>query len=274
MSYSGNFVTRTPSMPATTRALGPFDLGISYKRNCYSFGNSEAPSVICLIGSCRITPVLNFIRAYNSLHGDPFEILCFNPVECWEGPGHEMADGVNKQLENYRFGKVDFLVCEHMENCGCLNTVVEAGQNIFTTLGCSPGKTIRLPNWHCLFIFDKEISDVNPVYAALPAADRAVLLRKQTLEHKERYLGYCRASSIPELEAWVVENWDTVRMGWTNSHATLALQWKIFQLVAPMIGLEITRELAAHPLCVVDAFDNCHATTLGPVDYEANNWKF
>src|SRR5690242_10362689 len=126
--------------PITTNILRE-----SYERREFAFGNPAGKKVV-LIGSCRIVPLLNALRVYNSLNRNPFELLCFNPVEMWGGPGHHVHDGVNQILANYRFPETDFLVCEHLQFCGVLNTVRSSEQNIFDSLRANPTVEIRLPN--------------------------------------------------------------------------------------------------------------------------------
>lgn len=255
--------------PITTNILRA-----SYDRREFSFGAPGAAKKIVLIGSCRIVPFLNALRVYNLLHGNPFELLCFNPVEMWVGPGHHVHDGVNNILSGYQIGKADFLVCEHLQYCGVLNTVRSSEQNIFDSLGCVPDVEIRLPNWNDMHIFDVETAMHDKVgYANLPFPDRVTFIREQTAIHKARFLSHCRGSSIPELESWTEENWLTTRMGWTSSHPSQPLIWKMFRSVAEKLGLEITPELEAHPFCANDIYQST-GIALTPVDYEANDWKF
>lgn len=229
---------------------------------------------MCLIGSCRIVPMLNFMRVYNSMHGNTFELLCFNPVEMWLGPGHHVADGVNNTLHNYRFGRTDFLVCEHIERCGVLNTVRSSEQNIFDSLGCQPSVEIRLPNWNDIHVFDAETAIHDKTwYANLGHAERVAFLRQETAIHKARFLSHCRESSFPELEAWVDEHWLTTRLGWSSSHPSHPLIWKMIACVAVKIGLPISNEIASHPLCAKDIYQST-GIPLNRVDYEANNWQF
>ena len=263
-----------PNAPYS-RMIGPGNLREAYGTGKFTFGNPDAGEVICLIGSCRIAPIINYFRAYNALYGDRFELICLNPVEMWEGAGHSMANGVNKVLKDFRFGKVDTLVCEHMVNCGVINTAEDAEENVFKSLGCAPARILRLPNWHAVHIYDAETAMFNADYAAMGPAERKEFLIQQLAGHKERYLGYCRESSFPEMEQWTLENWTKVRMGWTNSHATLALSWKLFGLVMRDMGLEITPQLAGHPFCTKDMFvGRGHHTELTPLDYEVNHWEF
>ena len=254
--------------PITTNTLREH-----YGRNAYSFGNPGALVTICLIGSCRIIPFVNNLILYNSLHDHPFRMLCFNPVEMWVGPGHEVKDGVNSRLADYRFDKVDFLVCEHVERCGVLNTVRSSEQNVFDSLGCRPEVEIRLPNWNNMHIFDVETAGYNKEYAALAPSDRVPLLRDWTMTHKNKFLHYCRTCSIPDIADWVDQNWTEIRFGWTSNHPTFELVWTLFIKVASVIGLEKTNELLTHADC-------CSGIAMMPkidltsVDYEANNWKY
>ena len=79
-------------------------LRAAYDNGSFSFGNSGASSVICLVGSCRIVPILNYLRAYNDLNGHPFELLCFNPVEMWRGVGTLSTRGFMRCMRSFGRG--------------------------------------------------------------------------------------------------------------------------------------------------------------------------
>ncbi len=249
-------------------------LRASYEAGNFSFGNPEAPRTIVLIGSCRIVPILNNLRVYNHLHGGPFELLCFNPVEMWDGPGCEVSDGANRILADYSFGKVEFLVCEHIERCGVLNTVRSSEQNVFGNLGCNPDVEIRLPNWNDMHIFDVETAIYDPTgYGTSSHEERVAFLRGETATHKARFLSHCRECSFPHFEEWVESNWLTTRLGWSSCHPSLPLVWMMFNSIAGKIGIEVTSELAGHPLCTADVYEST-GMKLNQVDYDANGWKF
>ena len=245
----------------------------AYENNSFSFGNSGASSVICLVGSCRIVPILNYLRAYNELNGHPFELLCFNPVEMWRGVGTDVGDCATELLKNYRFGKVDFLVSEHTVRCGALNTVAGTTPNIFDTLGCNPSLHVRLPNWNNMHIFDAETAMWDASYANLAVEERVRKLKQQSDLHKSRFISYCQQCSFPEITDWVESEWLTTRMGWSSNHPSLPLIWRIFNGVAGKLGITITPELAAHPMCVTDVYAST-GIPLNKIDYEANNWKY
>jgi hypothetical protein len=254
--------------PVTTNTLRA-----SYENRQFSFGYPQAKQTVCLIGSCRIVPFLNYLRVYNMMHGNPFELLCFNPVEMWEGPGCEVSDGVNKVLQGYRFGKVDYLLCEHIERCGVLNTVRFTPENIFDSLGCDPAVEMRLPNWNDMHIFDVETAMHDKAHANLSHDARVTFIRDQTVIHKERFLSHCRVCSFPQLESWVSEHWLAVRMGWSSSHPSHPLLWRMFECIARTMGLNITPKFTVHPLCVTDVYKST-GIPLNGVDYEANGWQF
>lgn len=255
--------------PITTNILRA-----SYDCGQFCFGGNGAGKRIVLIGSCRIVPFLNYLRVYNSLNGDPFELGCFNPVEMWTGPGNEVSDGVNNILKDYRLGETDFLVCEHVQYCGVLNTVRSSEQNIFDSLGCNPAVEIRLPNFNDMHIFDLETAMHDRVgYANLSHPEKVAFIKGETAKHKARFLSHCRGSSLPELEAWVESNWLTTRLGWSSSHPSRALLWRMFEGVAEKLGIEITPQLESHPLCLADVYQST-GIALTDVDFEANGWKF
>ena len=248
-------------------------LRAAYDNGSYSFGNSGAFYVICLVGSCRIVPILNYFRAYNALNGYPFELLCFNPVEFWQGAGTDIAELVAERLKDYRFKHVDTLVCESLKTCGPLNTFEDLPQNIFTSLDCKPETTFRIPNWHGMLFYDTEVEHYNKEYASLSRTDRIAMLRTITALYKTKFLNRCAKSSFPELVQWTEDNWLTTRLGWTSEHVSRNLSWKYFELICRDMGIPITPELAGHPFCVSDPYASTGAI-VNDLDREANNWKY
>ncbi len=254
--------------PITTNILRA-----SYEENIFSFGNPDAEVTVALIGSCRIVPVLNGLRAYNAMHGNPFELLCFNPIEMWRGPGSDVGDCANEVLKDYRMDGVDILVSEHLSRCGVLNTVTGKGLNVFESLGCNPDLHVKLPNWNNMHLFDEETAMWDPGYAALSPADRAPELRRRADGHKQRFIDYCKQSSFPCMADWVEEQWLDVRMGWTSNHPSLPVIWRLFNGVAGKLGIEVSRELAEHPFCATDIYKPT-GVPLNSIDYAANQWRF
>jgi hypothetical protein len=47
----------------------------------------------------------------------------------------------------------------------------------------------------------------------------------------------------------------------------------MFKSAMGAMGLEVTKELASHPLCATDVYAST-GVKLTDVDYEANGWKF
>lgn len=247
------------------------DLRANYAAKDFVFDNGAKK--VCLVGSCRILPYLNFFRVYNHFSGHPFELICLNPVECWT-PGAPVADGVNNVMQGYNIGEVEWLICEHIENCGALNTVEEAGQNVFKSLGCKPkNPVIRIPNWIYMFIYDLELAHIDKAYADLVGDERIYALRKRTEDCKNRFVGYCKATGLEGLDSWVHRSWLSTRMGWTGSHASSALAGKIFKLIAGVMGLNITQQIDRHEHFTLDHFAST-GTKLTGIDYDANFWEF
>ena len=259
--------------------LGTPDLRIAYDAGNLVFSdrtNASDNKTVVLIGSCRIVPYLNYLRVYNSLvaPSEALHLVCLNPVEMWRGPGHEVADGVNEKLANFQFGKVDYLICEHLQYCGVMNTVRSSPENIYDNLGCKPEVEIRLPNWNDMHILDAETAMHDKmVYANMEFIERVPYIREQTAIHKARFLSHCRSSSFPELEPWVEERWLTMRMGWTSSHPSHPLMWRMFELFTGVMGLTLTPELLNHPICTNEVYRST-GIALTAVDYEANNWQY
>lgn len=255
------------------RQVNTGDLRAHYVRGEYSFGNPAGKTTICIVGSCRITPILNYFRAYNHLCGSPFHILVFNPVEFWDGPGTDVGECVTKKLKDYRFGHVDYLICESLKLCGVLNTFDDIAENIFGSLGCSPGTILRIPNWRAMLFYDSEIGIYNEEYRNLSHDLKIESLRERESECRNRFVKYCELSSFPDLPQWVKDVWLKKRLGWTIHHVHKNLSWKFFELICRSMNLEITSQLASHQFCTSDVYSE-NGTQLTPLDYEANHWEY
>lgn len=255
-------------IPITTNILRD-----KYTRGEFSFGNPASPRTVVLVGSCRIVPILNCLRAYNALNNDPLELLCFNPVEMWDGPGSDVGECSTRLLKDYRFGEVDTVVCETLKTCGVLNTLEDQPENVFTSLGCAPKAVLRVPNWHFMHMYHGEVAVYDKDYAAMDRTSRIAELQRREAEYRRRFLANCKRSSFPELEPWAEEVWLDKRLGWTGDHVSQVLFWKYFELVCGAMGLLISPALAAHPLCTSDPYAST-GTVLTDIDYEANHWRF
>ena len=261
-----------------TGTIGTPDLRAAYDRGEFVFSEpvpADAKTVV-LIGSCRIVPFLNYLRVHNAVvsSSEALRLICLDPVEMWKGVGHEVSDGVNERMANFRFGKVDFLICEHVQYCGVMNTVRSSKQNIYNDLNCVPDMELRLPNWNDMHIFDAETAMHDRVgYPSLGRAERVSFIREQTIIHKARFLSHCRGSTFPELEAWTEERWQTMRLGWTSSHPSQPLIWRMFESVAGKMGLNLPPEFVNHPICKSDLYAST-GISLTDIDYEANDWKY
>jgi hypothetical protein len=192
----------------------------------------------------------------------------------WEGAGHAVSDGVNAVLDGFRFGKVDHLICEHLQYCGALNTVRSTNLNIYDSLGCNPVNEIRIPNWNDMHIFDAETAIHDPVgYAALNHTEKVRHIQVKTARHKARFLSHCRGCSFPQLESWTDEHWLTTRLGWSSNHPTLTMTNKMFALAAEKMDLPLSDKFKTSSVYTLDRYAPT-GYALTPVDYDANNWKF
>ena len=187
-------------LPVTTNHLRA-----SHAKGHFSFGNDESDFKVCLIGSCRIVPILNYFRAMNLVGGFEFNLTCYNPVEMWGGVGTDVGECATALLSGHRIGRVNALVCENLKRCGALNTVVGSEENVFDTLGCEPDQIIRIPNWNGMMMYDAEVSMYNQEYAAMTGTNRIEELRRRTNQCYELFMGHCRKSSLNGMSDWVAE---------------------------------------------------------------------
>lgn len=242
----------------------------AYTKGIFQFGQDDAKLKMVLVGSCRILPFLNYLRLFET----PINLICLNPVEMWGGPGSEVKDGVNRIMAGQKLGKVGVLICEHLQDCGVINTVRSSAENLFDSLGCKPEMEIRLPNWNDMHIFDAETAIHDPVgHGNRTHEERVNFIRTQTAIHKARWLSHCRKSSFPELEQWTEDNWLTTRLGWTSNHPTITLIHEMFEWIMNDMGVLIPEQVGHHPIYNNDLYAST-GYKLTSVDYEANHWKF
>jgi hypothetical protein len=260
--------------------LGTPDLRIAYNARRFTFSDrvSENSKTVVIIGSCRVVPFLNYLRVYNAMStaGDAMNLICLNPVEMWKGVGSHVADGVNEMLKDFRLGRVDYLICEHVQYCGALNTVRSSPQNIYDNLGCEPAVEMRLPNWNQMHIFDLETEmwdTQRQGYSLLTKDERVLYLREHTEQHKAKFLSHCSSSTYPDLADWVRLHWLDIRIGWSSNHPTKALLSQIFSRITQTMGLDVSCGFLEHPICN----DDLYASTgfqLTDIDRLANQWRF
>ena len=242
----------------------------AYTKGIFQFGWDDAKVKIVLVGSCRILPFLNYLRLFET----PMNLICLNPVEMWGGPGSEVKDGVNKTMAGFRLGVVDFLICEHLQDCGVINTVRSSPENLFKSLGCYPMTEIRLPNWNDMHIFDAETAIHDPNgHGNRTHEERVNFIRTQTAIHKARWLSHCQKSSFPELVDWTKHFWLHERLGWSSNHPKITLLRKLFELITARMEFDIPDQVESDPIYRSDLYAST-GYKLTSVDYEANHWKF
>lgn len=249
------------------------DFRLGYRKKIWRYF-SPGKTRVCIVGSCRMAAIANYLRAHMDLHSSGFELMCVLPV-VMKLPGNAtLDDDIRTIIGPSGIGCVDFLVCEHVVRYGVANTVCEMPLNVFDSLDCRPEKIIRIPNWNEMHIYDAERADKIDGYGLLEGNERVEVLRNETLACREKFLGRCAASSIPDVESWVRGNWRNERLGWTHNHFTRVLSWEIFKRMAALMDLHGIEEVASHPDGAGDVLHNFQRIVLNDIDYLANDWQF
>jgi hypothetical protein len=197
--------------------------------------NNNATQNILLIGSCRITPFLNYMinhdifgNNYNYLgilvYNDQMKILS--------------EDIINNEEIRHQICRSKYLVAEYMLNYNFFNTNRSSNQSIFNIYD-SFEKEIILPNWNNICLYAKDLVQFKDLKNELNRAlrneihinDFAQKLRETHEKELERYYSILRKANFPELIDYVKSIVINYRIANTLNHPTNLIFIQLYRLV-------------------------------------------
>lgn len=225
-----------------------------YSKGFFSVGDGQTK--VLILGSCRVTPYLNFFHELNK--DNQFEIRLINVVNFYFDEKDNPHDPA-KALEAFEtnpalleaIASTDIFIHEHAENFGMLNTERECPKSIYQ-FGMKAAHDFAIPNFNDIHILFQEYVDYDPMirqHAKRDIADGGDLspllrsiIKARGLDRMEHFLQHCRLSSFPDFADEFEKTWRETRYFWTGAHISNAFTMPVFKRIADRIGLECPNE--------------------------------
>jgi hypothetical protein len=197
--------------------------------------NNNANQNILLLGSCRITPFLNYMLNHY-MFGNNYNYLCVMVHN------HQMKvlseDVINNEEIKHQICRCKYLLSEYMVNYNLFNTSRSSDKNIFKIYD-SFEKEIILPNWSNICLYAKDLVQFKDLKNEFNRAlcneihinDFAQKLRETHEKELERYYNILRKANFPELIDYVKSIVTTYRIANTLNHPSNLLFIQLYRLV-------------------------------------------
>jgi hypothetical protein len=225
-----------------------------YSKGFFEVGSG--PTKVLILGSCRVTPYLNY---FHQLNGDNrFTLRLINVVNFYFTEQDAPTDPA-KALEAFETNpallevikSTDVFIHEHAENFGMLNTEWQCPKSIYQ-FGMKAAHDLAIPNFNDIHLMFQEYVDYDPAirqrarddistYGDLSTELRSEI-KARGLFRLHHFLDMCRLSSFPDFAGEFEDNWTTTRYFWTGAHISNEFTMPVFKRIAERIGLETPGE--------------------------------
>jgi len=215
---------------------------VYYSVNDIHYVNSNQKVCICdrnsnnnilLIGSCRITPFVNYLA--NDNYFDSFNIMAIMVHN------DEMITLSETLIENevikQEIYKTTILVHEFCKNFHYLNTSRNTEKNIYQIKDAFD-IDISLPNYQCPCIYARNIIPNRATFDFRKYISKEIsleifskILKDLQTKEKKRYCDIILKSDLPELHDFVLENIHNKRIAHTTNHPSNILFIKMYELI-------------------------------------------
>jgi len=197
--------------------------------------NNNSNENILLIGSCRITPFLNYLINHE-LFGNKYNYLCvllYNPQMII------LSEDIiyNNEIKEQLF-KCKFLFGEYSKNYNYFNTQRLTEKCIFRVYD-SFEKEIILPNWQDICLYSKDLINykgiknefIQLINGEMHKQDFINILQQVQKNELDRYFDLLKKANFPELISFVNINFQTIRLSNSLNHPSNFYFLEMFRLV-------------------------------------------
>lgn len=256
------------------------------KRGYFQTGTGD--TVMLIMGSCRVAPLVWYFEKWNEHNGNPYTI-CSIDAFSWNWDLQENRVDYEaellKQEANYELlemlARTKIFVHEWYANAGMFNCNKEAPKNIYQ-FNLKPEIDICVPSWNDHFVLFADILAFNPDMRKKAMQDFNVNnklsyqteleLFKLSQDALDKFYEVCRKSHIPKMEHYFSNNFMEFRMWHTYNHISKHFSIWIFVEILKQMGHEVSVELYDE-ISAVDMFDNSQ-TPLTDYDLKWRNYKW
>lgn len=197
--------------------------------------NNGSNENILLIGSCRITPFLNYLINHD-FFANKYNYLC---VFVFNDQMKILSEDIiyNEEIKD-QINKSKYLFAEYVKNFNYFNTQRLTENNIFKIYD-SFEKEIILPNWQDICLYAKDLIHfqgiknefIQLVKEEIHTCDFINLLQHVQNRELERYYNILQKANFPELITFVKSNLNKFRLAHSINHPSNIYFIEMFRLV-------------------------------------------
>lgn len=224
------------------------------KDGFYKVGSG--PEKVFIMGSCRVTPYVNYFNEWNQKNGNRFTIFTLDPFNWhWDLKDNRVDyDYAIKAMEYHSgllgmLGSVNTFIHEYYQNAGMFNCE-KSGKNIYQ-FGLTACTDICIPNFNDLFILYSDIVAFDLEVRKKAVQDYAVIgkLSEKTdlqifdiaLNNILKFYGVCDKSDFPEMGQYFKDNFLNKRLFWNSNHVSKHFTLAVFKFMNDkFMHLELT----------------------------------
>lgn len=239
--------------------------------------NNNANENILLIGSCRITPFLNYMLNHD-IFGNKFNYLCIMVhIPQMKILSEDIIN--NDEIKNQIY-RCKYLFGEYIKNFNYFNTQRNSEKNIFHIYN-SFQKEIIIPNWQDICLYSKDLINyknlkndfINALHGHSHINDFAHKLKEEQQKEINRYINILEKANFLELKNYFLSNIPNYRLAFTLNHPTNLFFIEVYRIV---IEKYFTGSPYHFPESVLlanqeDFLSNCYNTKLTFYDYHYLN---
>jgi len=184
--------------------------------------NNNSNENILLIGTCRITPFLNYL-INDELFGNKYNYLC---VLVYMQEMVELSEEIiyNEQIKTQLFNST-ILIAEYLKNFNYFNTSRIYEKCIFRVYSSFKHEII-LPNWNNICLYTKDLInhknikiDFNKfINKEISLEEFTNILQNCQKKEVKRYIEILIKAKWPELIDFIIDNYKNYRLSYTINH--------------------------------------------------------
>ena len=212
------------------------DIEKFYEKNEIMIFNNNADKNILLIGSCRITAILNYLINHHELFGNKYNylVILVHVQEMIQLSKTVVSnDFIKKQIRNS-----SILISEYTVKYNYFNTSTYVDKNLYQIYD-SFAKKILLPNWPdtCLYVRDlikyKSLKDYlhKFIKKEIDLQNFGFILQNCQKKELERFFEVVKKAGFTELIPFIKSNLKTNRLSNTINHPTNLYFIELYRII-------------------------------------------
>lgn len=241
--------------------------------------------VILIMGSCRVTPYVQFFHDWNKENGNRFTIHSIDPFNWnWDVANNRVDYQAaleeveqNKVLLNM-LASVDVFIHEYYQNGGMFNTNKDGEKNIYQ-FGLNPKTDICIPSFNDRFVlvadivkFDTEIrKKVMQDYNVTGKLTDLTLSEIDAIRGRNllKFFEVCELSDLPEVGSVIKGMYKTTRFWHNYNHVNKNFTRLVMASILGKIGIVISSEFNEYLTNTSDMYANIFTSI---TEYDDVQW--